>query len=183
MPATAPLSVLGDGCGRCRRQQVSRPRWYGTAAQPRGRVESKFALLLAPFVDLEHWLCASCQCRIRLPATFAVLGVAILVTDHQYAKSGIFRSIDDGVGKVSQRVDPSAVCGRSSKTGMLLQQFCDALEFGEESSGEAGSRFAFVEPNCLCEIFLCEAVDELLHRTSACNLARTASSVTRAEGF
>ncbi len=46
---------------------------------------------------------------------------------------------------------------------LLLQQPRDPFELCEETQGEPDSRFALVEPNCLCKILRREPVDGPIH--------------------
>ena len=105
-----------------------------------------------------------------------------MVPSHQNAKPRIFPPVNDGVGKVGQRMNLPPIRSGCSKTGMLLQQLCHSFELCEKSPSKAGSRFGLVEPNCLCEIFRCEPVDGSVYLTSARSRASTSSSSRRTEG-
>ena len=83
--------------------------------------------------------------------------------NNQDAKPDAFLPVDDGVGEVGQRVDSPTIGRRRANAWMLLNQLRDAFELIEESPGKSDSRFALVEPNCLCEVFRGGPVYEPIH--------------------
>ena len=83
--------------------------------------------------------------------------------NNQDAKPDVFLPVDDRVGEVGQRVDSPTICRQCSNAWMLLKQLRDAFELSEESPGKSDSRFALVEPNCLCKVFRSEPVDGPIH--------------------
>jgi len=69
------------------------------------------------------------------------------VTNNQNADAMLIGAINHRIGEVDEGKAPAITPGRSAQPGIFDKQFCDALEFIQEASCNAGSGFLFLKSN------------------------------------